>query len=1128
MARNRGGRSRSGGKEPAHIWSGFWCGLAVTVGLLLWATMRTPLMPFVWTGILMGGATASYPTPARKTDPIDPRKMTVYYRWKDMLAGLKPFSLPERDNSEDALKDVASIASKSDWLAAHRVSWWVGWFVGLYASHGCAAWTIPVNMIFGFMSAMGVAHWRDRATDRRHIYQGVSVPAFLRKGTPLRKASACGIPIVLFVILASMAYLGYVDVPTMLSLPALLFLLLVTKMDKRKQTAHWRELVKAQRMLDDWVKGDDLAKLWAGAYVTQVRKVGSRKNPMHVMRVRLQDQNDAPRSNEKVLKAGVEPLRSPATSSGYNFVALLAAKAVKENGWQFDPSLVRIVYGKDESCIPDITSRKAGVKVAQLVADIAYDYCAMNEWHKRPPLVQVIDVTADGEEDAAWLMLLHNPPNGGALITQLGLEWLANPFSPADIIKMPIFSDLENSFMLAARPETKLNDKGNKYRPGGLTQSKSFDRYVSLSRRFKREQKAWQDIVGTKLNLPVCNYDEERIVETEEGWTVSFMPEMLTAPDRTSDFMRYDLSSLDPSKDFVGLIEENGATSLVMAENAPLRIDRLTGFRPEYRRYAQALVYKALMDVMPSKAEVVIDSCQQMGRDTAIWRVGFHLGRGGTVADVRRKSANISAAVGAERVYWDWQSADRATVWMCADPYLGTDPDSVAHWKIRAAQKELIQLALSDAWGVAGVQDNSGKTPTVESLGVLPNNKEVLLAKFQIPGGLDLEKPQYNIGKFLTEANYPYGRIIKAYGTEFSMVLAKKSPFPTSVTADWNAAKSCDRRKFPIGVDDLGNPVYWDTKTTPHLLVSGKSGSGKSSASQIVIAEALLKGEDIILIDPSKGCIDFTQWARPKALAFVGLYQLRETEAVISWAREEMAERVRINNKYGVGNIFELNPDDVDEADRRHLKPLNILFDEFNSYLQETGKTTQNPQKDMQIANDNAAVSATNASIARTMSALSKIIVQGRTAGIRCIFGAQRLTMDDMKKYNGNAFFRSLGRVLLGMDSPAGVVSTQNLSEANRTQKSLKNEDGLIPVGRGMYESMQGTLTAVQTWYSGGQEDLARLVADIPAPEPIDYQQYMPRAAEQFTKLDVEDIKEIFTSNTAETVEEDDVEEEEW
>ena len=1130
MAQNRGGRSRSRSKEPTHIWSGFWCGLIIIIGVILWTLLRLPLMPFIWLGILVGGTTATYPTPARKTDPIDPKKLNVYYRWKDMFSGLKPYSRPEKDDEFDENPETfTDLMSKSDWLAVHRVSWWVGWFVGLYASRGCGLWTIPFNMIFGFMSVMGVIHWRDRLVDRRHIYQGVSVFAFLQKGKPSQKTTAIVSAVVLLVILGACAYLGFVDIPTTLSLPALLFLSLVTKFDKKKQTAYWRELVKAQRMLDGWVKSDDLAKMWGGAYVTQVKKVGHRKNPMHVMRVRLQDQYDAPRSNEKVLKAGVEPLRSSATSSGYNFIALLAAKTIKENGWQFDPSLVRIVYGKDESCIPDITKKKVGAKIAQLVADIAYDYCAQNEWHKRPPLVQVIDAAADDEEEAAWLMLLHNPPSGGALITQLGLEWLANPFSPADIIKMPIFSDLENAFMLAAQPETKLNDKGNKYRPAGLTQSKSFNRYIELSRRFKQDQKAWQDIVGSKLNLPVCNYDEEKIVETSEGWSISFMPEMLTAPDRTSDFMRYDLSSLDPSKDFVGLIEENGITSLVMADNAPLRIDRLTGSRPEYRRYAQALIYKALMDVMPSRAEVVIDSCQQMGKGTAIWRIGFHLGRGGTVADVRRKSANISAAVGSERVYWDWQSADRATVWLCSNPYLGTDPDSVSHWKIRAAQKELIQLALSDAWGVAGVQDSSGKTPTVESLGVLPNNKEVLLAKFQIPGGLDLDKPQYNLGKFLTEANYPYGRIIQAYGTDFSMVLAKKSPFPTSVMADWETAKKCDRRKFPIGVDDLGNPVYWDTKTTPHLLISGKSGSGKSSASQIVIAEALLKGEDIILIDPSKGCIDFTQWAKPKALAFVGLYQLRETEAVISWAREEMAERVRINNKYGVGNIFELNPDDVEEADRKHLKPLNILFDEFNSYLQETGKTTQNPQKDMQIANDNAAVSATNASIARTMSALSKIIVQGRTAGIRCIFGAQRLTMDDMKKYNGNAFFRSLGRILLGMDSPAGVVSAQNLSEANRTQKSLKNEDGLIPVGRGMYESMQGTLMAVQTWYSGGQDELAKLVADIPNPEPIDYQQYMPRAAEQFTKLDVEDIKEIFTSNNgSENVEDEDVEEEEW
>lgn len=345
------------------------------------------------------------------------------------------------------------------------------------------------------------------------------------------------------------------------------------------------------------------------------------------------------------------------------------------------------------------------------------------------------------------------------------------------------------------------------------------------------------------------------------------------------------------------------------------------------------------------------------------------------------------------------------------------------------------------------------------------------------------------------------------------MVLASSSPFPTKADADWNLSRTCKPQMFPIGVDDLTNPVYWDTRTTPHLLVCGKTGSGKSSTCQIIIAEALLKGDGVIIIDPSKGANDFIQWAKPKALAFVGLYELRETEAVVTWVREEMAERVRLYSRYGVGNIKDLDPAIVSEEEREHLRPLTIMFDEFNSYLQETGKTMQNPGRDIQITNDNAEISARNASIARTMSALSKIIVQGRSAGIRVVFGAQRLTMDDMKKYDGNAFFRSLGRLLLGADSPMGVFSMGNVSEANRMQSTLKDSEGAIPVGRGMYESMQNTLTAVQTWWSGGQEELSELVANIPAPSPIDYSKYMPKAAEQFTKLDVQDVQELLSND---------------
>ena len=383
----------------------------------------------------------------------------------------------------------------------------------------------------------------------------------------------------------------------------------------------------------------------------------------------------------------------------------------------------------------------------------------------------------------------------------------------------------------------------------------------------------------------------------------------------------------------------------------------------------------------------------------------------------------------------------------------------------------------------------------------------------------------------MTAAGYGYGRILprgEEHGaTRYDMVLAKRSPFPTMVEADWDFARAAEPRMFPFGVDDMGSPVYWNVKDTYNLLVSGKPGTGKSSAAQIIVAEALLKGHGIILIDPSKGCIDFTRWAKPLALAFVGLGQMRETEAVIAWLRDEMAQRVRLLSKYGAASIYELDRSMLSPEELEHVRPIDLFFDEFNSYLQEAGKTTQNPNRDIQLANDNASVSATNNSIRRTMSALGKIVVQGRTAGISVILGAQRLSMDDMKPYNADALFRSLGRILLGMDSTAGVISQQNLREANRLRQSLKGEGGRIPQGRGMFETAQGELLAVQTWYSGGQDALAELFRDHPKPHPIDYSPFMPAAAERYGELSDDELANLLNNQNTQTTQSEQVDAEE-
>lgn len=57
---------------------------------------------------------------------------------------------------------------------------------------------------------------------------------------------------------------------------------------------------------------------------------------------------------------------------------------------------------------------------------------------------------------------------------------------------------------------------------------------------------------------------------------------------------------------------------------------------------------------------------------------------------------------------------------------------------------------------------------------------------------------------------------------------------------------------FPIGKDNFGNEISWDmgSPSSPHLLVAGATGSGKSVAIQTIIETALKKGIKVAIIDP--------------------------------------------------------------------------------------------------------------------------------------------------------------------------------------------------------------------------------------------------------------------------------------
>lgn len=76
--------------------------------------------------------------------------------------------------------------------------------------------------------------------------------------------------------------------------------------------------------------------------------------------------------------------------------------------------------------------------------------------------------------------------------------------------------------------------------------------------------------------------------------------------------------------------------------------------------------------------------------------------------------------------------------------------------------------------------------------------------------------------------------------------LPRMAPLPALDKRPWN--------EFPLGIGAGGKEVFWDCKTTPHALVVGKTGSGKSVIQRNILVHALSQPEEwqVALIDPKR------------------------------------------------------------------------------------------------------------------------------------------------------------------------------------------------------------------------------------------------------------------------------------
>lgn len=180
--------------------------------------------------------------------------------------------------------------------------------------------------------------------------------------------------------------------------------------------------------------------------------------------------------------------------------------------------------------------------------------------------------------------------------------------------------------------------------------------------------------------------------------------------------------------------------------------------------------------------------------------------------------------------------------------------------------------------------------------------------------------------------------------------------------------------KIPLGIDNFGNKIIWDiaNPTTPHILVCGSTGSGKSVAIISIIQYAKLAGfSEIVIFDPK------FEFVNEESETNVSVYNdIEDIETVMELQVEEMNLMVKLGSK----------------------KKTLIVFDEFADAVSASRKGSQLDVYEMQgIGNYKDGSSKYKRVKIATKKSLEenlKILLQkGRSVGYRIIAATQRASV---------------------------------------------------------------------------------------------------------------------------------------
>ena len=195
-----------------------------------------------------------------------------------------------------------------------------------------------------------------------------------------------------------------------------------------------------------------------------------------------------------------------------------------------------------------------------------------------------------------------------------------------------------------------------------------------------------------------------------------------------------------------------------------------------------------------------------------------------------------------------------------------------------------------------------------------------------------------------------------------------------------------DKFRIPLflGRDVKGSPLAFDLADMPHLLIAGRTGTGKSVCLNAMILSILMTRTPdevkLILIDPK--IVELTQFKRIPHLMNPVVTDMKKAEALLAWACDKMDERYGYLARAGVRNIASYNnlgveelynrfrPEDDEEWDRlpKFMPSIVIIIDEMGDLVAQVGKEVE--------------------------TQIVRLAQKARAAGIHLILATQKPTVD--------------------------------------------------------------------------------------------------------------------------------------